>query len=44
MTNKMNLSITADQFKEMFKVVDSINPNYNKDSLKMYYIFIKSLI
>ena len=48
LTNKMNLSITANQFNEMLRIVDNIEPNYNiiisdnKDSLKTHYIVLSS--
>lgn len=48
LTNKIDLSITTAQFKEVLKVVDSINPNYNiiingnKDLLKTHYIVLSS--
>lgn len=48
MINKMDLSITADQFKEVLRVVDNVNTNYNiiindnKDLLKTHYIVLSS--
>ncbi len=48
LTDKADLSITADQFKEVLRTIDSINPNYNiiinsnKDLLKTHYIVLSS--
>ena len=48
MIYKMDLSITADQFKEVLRVVDNVNTNYNiiindnKDLLKTHYIVLSS--